>query len=71
MTITAHRGGENLSDKTFQWICKNLSTKDKGYGFVECDADDVEDSFIPPVLAEEHDLSKERRNSLYCGEKQR
>ncbi len=47
MTITAHRGGENLSDKTFSGFVKFIH-KDKGYGFVECDADDVEDSFIPP-----------------------
>jgi len=54
MTLSAQKGGGNLSNKIRSGFVKFIHPD--GYGFVKCD-DDVKDSFIPPNLIEKHDLS--------------
>ena len=55
MTLSAKKGGENMSEEIKSGFVSFVHPN--GYGFVECDDDDVEDSFIPPNLIKKHDLS--------------
>jgi cold shock CspA family protein len=54
MTISAHRGGENLSDKTFSGFVKFIHPE-AGWGFIECDDSDSR-IFVLRSLVDEHDL---------------
>ena len=55
MTLLARRGGENMSENIRNGFVSWIHSK--GYGFAECDDDEIEDSFIPPNLIEKHELS--------------
>ena len=66
MTMSAQKGGENMSEDIrngfVSWI------HPKGYGFAECDDDEIEDSFIPPNLIEIHELSDNDEIEYIVGE---
>ena len=55
MTMSAQRGGGFLSNDTRLGFVKFIHPN--GYGFVQCDDDTIEDSFIPPNLVKGHDLT--------------
>ena len=55
MTLSARRGGGNISENIRNGFVSWIHSK--GYGFAECDDDEIEDSFIPPNLIEKHELS--------------
>jgi hypothetical protein len=55
MTISAEKGGGNMSGNTRSGFVKFIHQK--GYGFVECDDDVVEDSYIPPNIVAKHVLT--------------
>ena len=53
MTMSAEKGGENMSENIRNGFVSWIHSK--GYGFAECDDDEIEDSFIPPNLIEKHE----------------
>ena len=55
MTLSAQIGGGNMSENIRNGFVSWIHSK--GYGFAECDDDEIEDSFIPPNLIEKHGLS--------------
>ena len=55
MTISAQRGGVILSNNTRSGYVKFIHPD--GYGFVECDEDSIEDSYVHSSLVEKHELS--------------
>ena len=55
MTMSAEKGGGNMSGNTRSGFVKFIHQK--GYGFVECDDDVVEDSYIPPNIVAKHVLT--------------
>ena len=66
MTMSAEKGGENMSENIRNGFVSWIHSK--GYGFAECDDDEIEDSFIPPNLIEKHDLSDNDEIEYIVGE---
>ena len=66
MTLSVLKGGENMSEDIRNGFVSWIHSK--GYGFAECDDDEIEDSFIPPNLIEKHDLSDNDEIEYIVGE---